>query len=123
MEAMFQYHPLTTATLEEMTNRTYTFIRFVSLTRNTLDRVISNIKHKGHIRIPELPAHCSKSDTDCLSKHGRLGTGVHLPTDNLVHCLRAAQKKDNCVEETLKSVGAKYVLVSFEKLYDQEDIP
>ena len=95
-----------------MTNRIYPFIRFVFLTRDALDRTISNIKHKGHIRSPDLPAHCSKNDTDCLSKHACLGTGVHAP----------AQKKDNFVEETLKSVGATKVLESFEKLYDQEVI-
>jgi len=105
-----------------MANRTQPIIRFIFLTRNGLDRAISNKKHEGHIRSPDLPAHCAKNDTDCLSKHARLGSGVELPTEDLVHHLREAQRKDDYVEATLKSVGANYVRVSFERLYDQEDI-
>jgi len=118
----FKHHPLSRAALEEMANRTHPTIRFIFLTRNPLDRAISNIKHRGHVRSPDLPAHCAKNDTECVSKHARLGRGVHLPTDDLVHHLREAHKKDEFIEETLKTVGAKFVRVSFERLYDQDDI-
>lgn len=74
------------------------------------------------MRSPDLPAHCAKNDTECLSKHARLGTGVYLPTEDLIHHLKEANKKDDYIEETLKDVGAKYVRVSFEKLYDLDDI-
>jgi hypothetical protein len=118
----FKHHPYARAALEEMAQRKHPPIRFIFLTRNALDRAISNIKHKGHVRSPDLPAHCAVHDTECRDKHARLGTGVHLPTDDLIHHLKEAEKKDDFIEQTLIDVGAQYVRVSFERLYDQENI-
>jgi len=117
----FRKHPMAFAALQEMSERRNPRIRIIYLTRNALDREISNIKHRGHIRTNEVPAHCPAGDEECAKKHAALGTGVFVPTDKLVNHLRQLRAKENEIIDVLGHVGIKFISIKYEKLYDRGD--
>eukprot|EP00986_Skeletonema_menzelii_P014536 scaffold9751_cov153-Skeletonema_menzelii.AAC.7 len=107
-------------------------IKVVYLTRNPLDRKISNLRHnlfgkqeqtkRGQHNLT-LAAHCKVDDVDCIKGHSAAASlGVTLPIGkNLTHWLNVTAQQDAKIREILRATGVEYVHVSYEKLYRLEN--
>ena len=101
-------------------------VKVVYLTRNPLDRKISNLCHdfvrkqQAHER---LPAHCGVGDVDCKNRHASVASlGVTLPVgDNLTAWLNSDAQQDAQIQTTLRKTYVEYVQVSYEKLYSSDN--
>lgn len=88
-------------------------IAVVRSRRNLLDVVISRQKHAtGNVR-----AHCLKGDEDCMKRHIEAGTGLVLPTDDLLDKLRTSNRLEEGVDKLLDELGVPHVDVTYERLY------
>jgi hypothetical protein len=90
-------------------------IAVVRSRRNLLDVVISKQKHApGNVRSS---AHCLKGDEDCLKRQIEAGTGLVLPTDDLLDKLRTWNRLEEGVDKLLEELGVPHVAVTYERLY------
>lgn len=99
-------------------------VKVVYLTRNPLDRKISNLRHELFGKQQEeLPAHCVVGDVDCKKRHAAAASqGVTLPIGaELTHWLNVTKQEDSKIRATLRATGVDYVQVSYEKLYSLDD--
>jgi len=92
-------------------------IKVVRSRRNLLDVMISKEKH----RIGHAEAHCAKTDNACIREHLELGTGLRLPTENLLAELKRITAEEDQVDHLLEELGVPHVKVTFEKLYYSDD--
>lgn len=98
----------------------------IYLTRNPLDRFISNQKHKGFVRTNELPAHCSVNDVDCINRHKAHEKGIMIDVSdqekksNFISHMRQSIEKEKVIEERLDMFGVKHITVQYEKLFDSD---
>mmetsp|Transcript_20477 Transcript_20477/g.30827 ORF Transcript_20477/g.30827 Transcript_20477/m.30827 type:complete len:185 (-) Transcript_20477:124-678(-) len=98
--------------------------KVVYLTRNPLDRKISNMRHElGKQAQKDLPAHCEVDDVECKKRHSAAaGVGVTLPTGKaLTHWLNVTTWNDAKVGAILREAGVDYVQVSYEQLYNADN--
>jgi len=96
-------------------------IKVLLLSRNPLDRLISNIRHKGHIRSEEMPAHCAIDDTDCVNRHRAYAKGTILPTGKeLIHSMRSGFQIDRLCKTYLTEYGVDYLAVQYEQLFNDD---
>lgn len=93
-------------------------IRVIFLTRNPIDRIISNTRHKGHIHTNEVPAHCAKGDEECISKHQEHSKEINLIVGKeLKSSIQRSLTSYEFVKDTLAFYGIRHVTVAYEKLY------
>ena len=97
-------------------NHASSIIRVLLMTRNRLDVIISNIKHKNK---REIGYHCDKDDEQCSQQHN---VKVTLPTDVLLQKLRYHKTSERRVESILQSMGVEYYRTSYERLYNTNNI-
>ena len=90
-------------------------IKVIYMTRNPLDVFISKQKH--HSR--SVPAHCSRSDVDCLEKHTE--SNLTLSVEDLVSYLKQSEAVEKSIENNLRIFGIDYYQTSYEKLYSSEN--
>ena len=91
-------------------------IRVIHLTRNPLDRLISNLKHKQSNGAIE--AHCATGDEECLKEHHQHETAIDLPTGKeLIKSLRGGLNHDRRNADILATRGIKHVHVDYDRLY------
>jgi len=64
----------------------------------------------------KINAHCQKNDEDCIQQQLKGGTGIILPTRNLVEELKKLDDMENRVDDLLKELDVPTIKVSFEKL-------
>lgn len=101
-------------------------IKVIYLTRNPLDRFISNQKHKGFVRSEEVPAHCKVKDVDCVNRHKARQKGISIDVSvpekrsNFINHLKQAVEKDHAIRERLDMFGVKHINVEYEKLFDAD---
>ena len=97
-------------------------LKVLFLTRNPLDRYISNQRHSGHIRSAEVPAHCKVDDADCIKRHQKYSKGIVIQTNTseFLRFIRSGVNLDIMVENRLKSFEVDYLHVTYEKLYDAD---
>ena len=94
----------------------------IYLSRNPLDRLLSNLKHKDYQHSEEVPAHCAIDDEDCIEHHKEHETGIILPTGHeLMHKMDSGFKLDTMVSDKLANYGVKHVHVTYDDLYMGED--
>ena len=95
-------------------------VRVVYLTRNALDRRISNIRHKQSGK--SISAHCTVGDEECIHQHSKFNVNITLPTGNeLKTWLSHTYKKEDNVRKRLDELNVQYVEVSYDKLYNSDD--
>ena len=92
-------------------------IAVVQSRRNLLDVAISSYKPTSSLGKPRTPAHCHRGDKKCLQRHTAAGTGIVLPTDNLIEMLSDKKEEEERVDKLLEELGVTYVAVKYEKLY------
>lgn len=99
-------------------------LKVIYLTRNPLDRYISNLRHKGFIHSEEVPAHCEVDDKECVERHKKHSKGIKIPVNDqeskqkLLGTLEHSVSSDVMIEDRLKSLNVNYVHVTYEKLFD-----
>jgi len=95
-------------------------IKIVRSRRNLLDVLISRRKHSGG-KNTHLQAHCLKGDEQCLKEARAVGTGLELPTEDLLKELKSLKKREDETDKMLKKLGLPHVHVSYERLYIEKD--
>jgi hypothetical protein len=98
-------------------------IRIVYLTRNPIDRKISNLRHeRSKSSSNAITAHCAVGDDACIKEHAAFDQGVIFPVGNkLLNWLRYAVSSDNKIKDRLRDTKVKFIQVSYEKLYSADD--
>ena len=98
-------------------------IRVIYLTRNPLDRKLSNIRHnKSKKSNQTIAAHCAVGDGACLKAHSIQDGGYELPVGNqLLTFLRQDIESDYRVRRRLKEMNIQYIHISYEKLYNAKN--
>jgi len=115
-------HELGKGALEKIAVHKDPPIKILYLTRNPLDRLLSNERHRGHVRSETVPAHCSAGDEDCVKRHQQHSKGIVLPTGKeLVATIRNAINIDTMAGDLLSSLGVSHITVNYEKLYNSKD--
>mmetsp|Transcript_21765 Transcript_21765/g.31154 ORF Transcript_21765/g.31154 Transcript_21765/m.31154 type:complete len:184 (-) Transcript_21765:119-670(-) len=97
-------------------------VKVVYLTRNPLDRKISNLRHDLSKEASGLPAHCEVDDVECQKRHSAAAeVGVNLPIGaELIQWLNGNTRNDEKVKAILRENHVDYVEVSYEKLYKSD---
>ena len=98
-------------------------IRIIYLTRNPLDRKLSNIRHvKSKQSNHTIAAHCAVGDEACLNAHSIQDGGYELPVGNqLMTFLRQDSESDYRVRSRLKEMNIQYIHITYEKLYNAKN--
>jgi hypothetical protein len=117
-------HPLGKAALESIAKHTEPQIKVIFLVRNPLDRIISNLRHKGHIGSDEIPAHCAIDDEECVERHKAMSKNVTFQRKKqLIRDINHANYIDQLSKDRLSTYGVHHLSVSYEKLYNAgEDV-
>lgn len=101
-------------------------MRVIFLTRNPLDRYISNLRHSGFIHSQEVPAHCDKDDTACVNRHKEHSKGITINVEDnenakkFIDSLDQSINLDAYIENRLNSLNVTYIHVTYEKLFDAD---
>ena len=69
----------------------------------------------------KINAHCQNDDKDCIQQQLKGGTGIILPTRNLVEELKKLDDMENRVDDLLMELNVPTIKVSFEKLFQSGD--
>ena len=89
------------------------------MTRNPLDRLISNRKHKATSTIE---AHCAIGDDECIKEHLQAGRQIALPLGKeLRSSLHGGLRHDRTVGDILASHGIKHIHVDYDRLYHSKE--
>jgi hypothetical protein len=111
-----------TDALEMMSYSHHPMIKVVRSRRNVLDVLISGYKHQVAATAEDKPkAHCKKGDEECIQKHIQTGTGLIIPTEDLLDRLKSLQDEEDAVDHELEEKGVPHIKVGFEKLYHSDD--
>ncbi len=111
-------HPLGQGGLYSISNHTNPKIKVIFLKRNPLDRLLSNLRHKGHQHTNEVLAHCAIDDVECLSSHSKHSKQIVLPIKKeLVVSMRDGLKIDNMTQSYLDYFNVSYISLQYERLY------
>lgn len=94
-------------------------IRFVYLTRNPIDRKISNLRHSSSKeRNTTISAHCSVGDDECIREHSKFENGIELPTGlELMNWLRVGSAAEHKIQARLLELNVSFIHVTYERLY------
>lgn len=115
-------HPYGKGALEKIAAFNNPPIRVLYLSRNPLDKIISNMRHKGYQHSKEVPAHCDIDDKECIKRHEAHSQGIAFANPQmLVHDIKGSLRLDQKILDFLSSNGVKHISVSYEKLYDSGD--
>ena len=117
-------HPKVKTGLKAIAANTNPPIKVILLSRNPLDRIISNLKHMGYQNTDEVPAHCAIDDQDCIERHRAHTKGTMLPTGKkLIQSIKGNFRKQEMCREMLSLYGVQYISVTYEALYnDDQDV-
>lgn len=98
-------------------------VRMVYLTRNPLDRKLSNIRHsQSEESDAKISAHCSTGDEDCIRKHAEFNRDIIFPTGKeLMRFLSQNERHEEIIIERLNELHVPYVKVVYENLYNDDD--
>lgn len=116
-------HPMAVAGMKVMSDQN---VKVIHLTRNPLDRYLSNLKHRGKQHSDEVPAHCKTDDLTCIKNHETQAKGIsiELSTDEeqeaFIAHLRETRSNAKVYEEKLDTFGIKHIHVYYEALFDHE---
>jgi hypothetical protein len=98
-------------------------VKVIHLTRNPIDTFLSNLRHDGHIRSKEVPAHCPRDDLECVESHRKHSHTFILPVGHRLESkISRALKRDEVIDERLLETGVQYIRVHYEKLFPSPDV-
>lgn len=100
-----------------------TEIKAIFLHRNPLDRRLSNQRHtKSKENDNDVSAHCEVGDKKCIEQHSNFDRDLSLPVGkNLLHFVKHDETMKQRIRDRLDEVNMKYVEVSYEKLYNEDN--
>jgi hypothetical protein len=99
-------------------NRVAPKIRVIYMTRNPIDVLMSQTKH----RTSDIAAHCNLNQKGCIERSKQSGTSkIYLETENLLSALQKSKDQQDLVESTLKMFGIDYYRTTYEELYNRGD--
>ena len=116
-------HPYAIKGLQAVANSTDPIVKIVYLTRNPLDRKVSNLRHKNsklnsNQQDVAISPHCAVGDTKCQERHSQFSSNINFPTGSkLIEWLRNAERQDRRIHERLDEFHIPFVEVPYEKLY------
>ena len=98
-------------------------IHVVYLTRNALDKRVSNIRHHHSMNSKsKISAHCFAGDVECVKLHSQFNHDIILPTGGkLQNMLHHSENLERAVVNWLRELNISFVEVFYEKLYSAED--
>ena len=98
-------------------------IKVVYLRRNALDRKISNLRHEKSTHTSHsITAHCAVGDDECIKKQLAFETNFVFPVGaKLIQWLEGSERRNRMVLKRLETSKAKFVQVSYEKLFNGDD--
>jgi len=98
-------------------------IKVVYLRRNSLDRKISNLRHeKSKHASHSITAHCAVGDDECIKKQLAFETNFPFPVGTkLIKWLEGSERGNRMILKRLETSKAKFVQVSYEKLFNGDD--
>jgi len=116
-------HPYAISALKDIGSSTSPLIRIIFLTRNPIDRQISNLRHVQSEKLKKSEAHCLVNDEECLRKHKEsIKDGVALMVGTpLLKSLEANRRNNKQLEDQLTKYNVQYLHVSYENLYGSEN--
>ena len=115
-------HKFGDGAFREIASHSHPSIKVIYLTRNPLDRLLSNRKHKNYQHSEEVPAHCAVGDSNCIEHHKQHQSAIVLPTGSeLLKSLESGTQLDTLVSDKLANYGVKHVHVSYDNLYKSND--
>ena len=94
-------------------------IKVIFMTRNPLDVQISKYKHR-HSKM-SLDAHCRTNDWKCIENMKKMGSGMHLPTNELLDTLEEAYDNFDYFKSSLKEFEIDHITTTYEDLYGRDD--
>ena len=68
-----------------------------------------------------LSAHCQKGDEECLKAQLQAGTGIELPTKNLLKELKHLHDMEERTDKILQEYNVPTIHVSFERLFTSDE--
>ncbi len=117
-------HPYAIKGLEAMANANDPIVKVVYLTRNPLDRKVSNLRHKNAklnantSQQKDISAHCKVGDTECQDRHSQFSSNIVFPTGSeLLKWLKNDKKQVGKIYGRFEMLNIPFVEVSYEKLY------
>jgi len=114
-------HKYSIGALERIAKHRNPHIRVIVLTRNPIDRLISNQRHQGHVNTDEVPHHCKIGDEKCIQKHKLHSKNIVLTTGHeLLSRIGGALAHDEYIREKLSNIGVKHLQVSYEALFHKD---
>ena len=96
-------------------------IKVIFMTRNPLDVLISKAKYKKQNKRNRIEAHCQLGDEECIRKQKKMGTGISLPTENLLNNLEDSFAAFENFTDTLEEMNIGHVKTTYEDLYNRDD--
>lgn len=98
-------------------------IKVIYLQRNSLDRKISNLRHKQSKKSDHaITAHCAVGDDECIINHSAFDTNITFPTGNkLKSWLKSGNFRNQMILDRLKDANIHFVRVSYEKLFNRNN--
>lgn len=98
-------------------------IAIVYLTRNPIDRKISNLRHDQSRASSDLiAAHCVVGDEACIKKHAAFDQDLVFPVgDTLLRWMRSAVRNDHLIKKRLLDLNVKFIEITYERLYNADD--
>lgn len=116
-------HPMAIAGMKVVSDQNF---KVIHLTRNPLDRYLSNLKHRGKQHSKEVPAHCKTDDLPCIKNHETQAKGISIELSTgeekeaFIEHLRESRNSAKVYEERLDTFGIKHIHVYYEALFDHE---
>ncbi len=101
-------------------------LKVIYLTRNPLDRYISNLRHQGFVHSDEIPAHCEVNNEDCIKRHKEHSKSITINVEDeesrkkFKNTLESSIQADAMIETRLKELNVEHVHVTYENLFDGE---
>jgi len=95
----------------------------VYLTRNPIDRKISNLRHvRSRTSSDRISAHCGVGDQACIKKHAAFDQEIVFPIGGeLLSWIRGAVNDNHKIKKRLHDLDVKFIEISYERLYNAND--
>ncbi len=116
-------HPYGKGALKTIASFDNPKIKVIFLTRNPLDRYISNKRHEGYQHSQDVPAHCAIDDEECVQRHRAHSKElVFKHRKQMVRDIKHAKNIDELAKDLLSMSGVDFLSVTYENLYSVDDV-
>lgn len=98
-------------------------VRVIYLTRNPIDKKISNLRHKQAKTktSTKISAHCAVDDEECIQEHLKFEENITFPLGpELFDWLYASSESDSMIKKRLHNFGVQHIHITYENLFHTE---